>query len=73
MYSFDVTLFTAVMSFVATNIDNLVVLTLFFSQCQRRRPIVVGQYLGFSVIIAISWWDILVVTLYPMNGSSGSG
>lgn len=51
------TISTAVTSFAATNIDDLVVLTLFFSQVNatfRSRQIVLGQYLGFTVLILAS-------------------
>jgi cadmium resistance protein CadD (predicted permease) len=41
-------------SFAATNIDDIFVLTLFFSQTPRRWPVVFGQYLGFTALIAIS-------------------
>jgi cadmium resistance transport/sequestration family protein len=48
---------TGVITFVVTNIDDLVLLTLFFSQTNggfRRRHVVLGQYLGFAVIVVIS-------------------
>ncbi len=44
-------------AFVATNIDDLVILMLFFAQAKgsfRLRHIVVGQYLGFTVILLAS-------------------
>lgn len=44
-------------AFAATNIDDIVILMLFFSQTNssfRRRHIVVGQYLGFFVLILAS-------------------
>lgn len=46
-----------VTSFVATNIDDIVILMLFFAQVNatfRPRHIVAGQYLGFIVLIAAS-------------------
>ena len=53
-----VTAFTeGIIAFVATNIDDLLILLLFFSQVNvnfRRRHIVIGQYLGFVVIIVAS-------------------
>ena len=53
-----VTAFTeGIIAFVATNIDDLLILLLFFSQVNvnfRRRHIVIGQYLGFAVIIIAS-------------------
>lgn len=48
---------TGITSFTATNIDDLVILMLFFTQVNanfRPRQIVVGQYLGFSVLILAS-------------------
>ncbi len=52
-----VTITTAVVTFAATNIDDIVILMLFFSQTSaafRRRHIVVGQYLGFAALVAVS-------------------
>ncbi|MBW4570841.1 MAG: cadmium resistance transporter [Tolypothrix carrinoi HA7290-LM1] len=46
-----------VTAFTATNIDDIVILLLFFSQVSasfRRRHIVVGQYLGFTVLVIFS-------------------
>ena len=51
------TVVTATLAFAATNIDDLFVLTLFFSQTSRgfrTVHIVAGQYLGFSALVAIS-------------------
>lgn len=48
---------TGVMAFTATNIDDIIILLLFFSQVNanfRRRHIVVGQYLGFTVLVISS-------------------
>lgn len=48
---------TGVAAFIATNIDDIVILTLFFAQVNatfRRRHIVVGQYLGFGALIVAS-------------------
>lgn len=50
-------LFVGVTSFVATNIDDIVVLMVFFSQLNarfRRRHVVMGQYLGFFALILAS-------------------
>ncbi|XGV98834.1 MAG: cadmium resistance transporter [Leptolyngbya sp. BL-A-14] len=44
-------------AFVATNIDDIVILMLFFAQVNatfRPRHIFIGQYLGFTVLIALS-------------------
>src|SRR5262249_3673836 len=51
------TLVTATLAFAATNIDDIFVVTLFFSQtgCRfRSAHIVAGQYLGFTALVAIS-------------------
>lgn len=50
-------LVTGVTAFVSTNLDDLIILMLFFSQVDahfRPRHIVLGQYLGFSLIILAS-------------------
>jgi cadmium resistance transport/sequestration family protein len=50
----SITGFTA---FTATNLDDLVILTLFFSQVNstfRSRHIVIGQYLGFTLLVLVS-------------------
>jgi cadmium resistance transport/sequestration family protein len=44
-------------SFIATNLDDIVVLVIFFSQVSatfRRRHIVFGQYLGFTALLLLS-------------------
>jgi len=44
-------------SFAATNIDDIVILMLFFAQVNstfRRRHVIVGQYLGFIALILVS-------------------
>ncbi len=46
-----------IIAFVATNIDDIIILLLFFSQVDanlRRRHIVFGQYLGFTLLIVAS-------------------
>ncbi|MCU0550372.1 MAG: cadmium resistance transporter [Leptolyngbya sp. Prado105] len=51
------TTFAAITAFVATNIDDILVLMLFCSQIERgfrRRQIVAGQYLGFLVLLLAS-------------------
>lgn len=51
------TITTALTAFTATNIDNIVILMLFFAQVNatfRRRHILVGLYLGFSAMIVAS-------------------
>jgi cadmium resistance transport/sequestration family protein len=46
---------SAVVAFIATNLDDILILMLFFSQTQQRRiQIVIGQYLGFGVLVLLS-------------------
>ena len=48
---------TGIVTFAATNVDDLFILMFFFSQTDasfRRRHIVAGQYLGFAALVAIS-------------------
>ncbi len=51
-------LWQAIVLFAVTNIDDLVVLSLFFSRANRApgssRRIVAGQYVGFAAILAVS-------------------
>jgi len=47
----------AIASFAATNLDDIIILMIFFAQVNphfRRRHIIIGQYLGFSVILIAS-------------------
>ncbi len=47
----------AIIAFTATNIDDIIILLLFFSQINinfRRRHIIVGQYLGFILLVIAS-------------------
>jgi cadmium resistance transport/sequestration family protein len=48
---------TGAVSFAATNVDDIFVLTLFFGQVGRRLRrwhVVAGQYLGFAALVAVS-------------------
>lgn len=48
---------TGLTAFVATNIDDIIILTLFFAQVNanfKPRHIIVGQYLGFIALIILS-------------------
>ena len=48
---------TGMTAFTATNLDDILILLLFFSQVNavfRRRHIVFGQYLGFTVLVLAS-------------------
>lgn len=57
MSSFAAAFLAGVTSFIATNIDDIVILMLFFSQVNSQfsaRHIVLGQYLGFVALILVS-------------------
>jgi cadmium resistance protein CadD (predicted permease) len=57
---------TGLTAFIATNLDDIVVLSLFFSQvnaCFRRRHIVIGQYLGFSALVVASLLGIVPIII----------
>ena len=47
-------LMTGAVAFSATNIDDIVFLTIFFSQTSRHWQVVIGQYLGFTALVVIS-------------------
>jgi cadmium resistance protein CadD (predicted permease) len=50
-------IFAGVTAFIATNLDDLVILMLFFAQTNavfRPKHIMVGQYLGFGALILAS-------------------
>jgi cadmium resistance transport/sequestration family protein len=47
----------AIAAFIATNMDDIIILTLFFAQENsrtRKHHIVIGQYLGFTILILAS-------------------
>ncbi len=57
MTSIALTVGTAIVAFITTNVDEILLLMLFFAQTNasfRKRHIVAEHYLGFFVIIAIS-------------------
>jgi cadmium resistance transport/sequestration family protein len=59
---------TAIVSFAATNIDDIFILILFFSQTSeafRNWHVVVGQYLGFAALVALSILGSLGVLIVP--------
>jgi cadmium resistance protein CadD (predicted permease) len=58
-------------AFTATNLDDIVILLLFFSQVNaifQRRHIVAGQYLGFTALVLVSLPSFLVVCCCPAPG-----
>lgn len=68
--NFGQTLGTACSSFAATNIDDLFVLVTFFAETASSKAvtplrIVLGQYLGFTVIILISMIGFAVAVALP--------
>lgn len=51
------TIITAFISFVSTNVDDIFILMLFFSQVNsimKKRHVILGQFIGISILIAIS-------------------
>lgn len=57
MTSLLIAISTGITAFIATNLDDIVVLMLLFSQVNtvfRRRHIVAGQYLGFTALVLAS-------------------
>ena len=59
---------TGVAAFAATNVDDIFILMLFFSQVGgefRNRHVVLGQYLGFAALVALSVLGSLGVLVVP--------
>jgi len=54
MHWFVSALITGVVAFSATNIDDIVFLTIFFSQTPHPWHVVIGQYLGFTALVVVS-------------------
>lgn len=57
-------------AFIATNMDDLVILTLLFSQVNatfRSRHIVIGQYLGFCTLVVASLLGLLGGLIIPSH------
>jgi cadmium resistance protein CadD (predicted permease) len=57
MLELGTTVLRAIVAFISTNIDDLLLLMLWFGRSRRprqRRLIVVGQYLGFLALVALS-------------------
>jgi cadmium resistance transport/sequestration family protein len=64
------TLLVGISAFVATNIDDIVILLILFSQINssfRLRHIVAGQYLGFTVLIIASLPGLFGGLIIPPN------
>lgn len=61
---------TAVIAFVATDIDDLLLLVYFFGQRTPRLPVwqvVLGQYLGFAALVALSLLALLGQLVVPLD------
>jgi cadmium resistance transport/sequestration family protein len=64
------TIATGISAFIATNLDDIFILLLFFSQVNalfRRRHIVIGQYLGFTTLVLISLSGFFGGRLFPQT------
>ncbi|MBW4684518.1 MAG: cadmium resistance transporter [Komarekiella atlantica HA4396-MV6] len=64
------TLLVGISAFIATNIDDIVILLLLFSQLNssfRRRHIIAGQYLGFTVLVITSLPGLFGGLVIPPN------
>ncbi len=62
------TLITAVLSFVGTNVDDILILALLFAQAKTGKEVLgvtLGQYLGLSVLFSVSAVGALGVSLLP--------
>jgi cadmium resistance protein CadD (predicted permease) len=59
----------SVITFAATNIDDIFLLTLFFARKIPARHIVAGQYLGFAVIVLLSCLGALFTLSLPAHWS----
>lgn len=65
---FLTTLIAGITSFIATNIDDILILMLFFSKNQVQygtKRIIIGQYLGFTLLILLSLPGLLGGLLIP--------
>jgi cadmium resistance protein CadD (predicted permease) len=56
---------TGAVAFSATNIDDIVFLTIFFSQTPHRWHVVLGQYLGFTALIVVSLIAFFAGQVFP--------
>ena len=68
MYWLLTAVLTGFISFAATNVDDIFILMLFFSQTGeafRNWHIVLGQYLGFAALVALSVLGSLGVLIVP--------
>lgn len=62
------TILVGIIAFIITNIDTLLLLIVLFSQPDfRKRHIVIGQYLGFIVIVSVSTIGFFSKFLLPLG------
>lgn len=65
------TIISAIVSYIATSIDYIVILVVLFAQSEKRkgafRDIILGQYLGFTILIAISLLAAFGLALIPQH------
>ncbi|WP_326514580.1 cadmium resistance transporter [Clostridium intestinale] len=64
------TIITALVSFFSTNIDDIFILMMFFSQVNKDmkvKHIVIGQYLGIGALTAISIAGALGISIIPQE------
>lgn len=65
------TIISAVISYIATSIDYIVILVVLFAQMKRKngsvRDIVLGQYLGFTILIGVSLLAAFGLALIPQQ------
>ena len=64
------TIITAIISFISTNIDNIFVVMLLYSRVDgklRKRDVVIGQYVGLAILIAISLFGATGFTFLPQK------
>ncbi|ACK68326.1 cadmium resistance transporter [Rippkaea orientalis PCC 8801] len=76
MIEFITAIATAIATFIATNLDDILILTLFFAQVGalfRRRQIVLGQYLGFILLVLASLPGFFGSFLIPTHYLKGLG
>ena len=68
MFDIFILIITGIMAFVATNIDDLFVLMLFFgNKDYKTNQIIIGQYLGVSFLILISLLGYFFKFIVPMS------
>src|SRR5699024_12877307 len=65
------TIISAVISYIATRIDYIVILVVLFAQMKKKngsvRDIGLGQYLGFTILIGVSLLAAFGLALIPQQ------